>query len=173
MAVPYHRAPRSIGDGCAAFLDVLYPRPVRQLYGALLLLDGRGEPLEFIYTCAEAPTGFLWPEPRVIEAATTAIAHSLFDACRRDPDLLIGCSTLGSAEFCRTELAPTIPFLQVTLAADHIPAGRAWINDAPGPGMRAATLFQSLLDRGFLQEPFDRLRAGLREVYPEAPGGRK
>ncbi len=166
MPVPYHRAPRVVTEGCAAFLDVVYRRPLTRLYGGLLVLDGRGEPLEFVHTSADAPSGFLWPEARVIESATVAIAHSLFDGCRKEPDVLICRSTLGAPEFCRSELAPGIPFLQVPASMSGAPI---WLNDAPTPGMRAAALFQSLLERSLMEEPFVRLLAGLREAYPEIP----
>jgi hypothetical protein len=165
MPVPYHRTPRAVTDGCAAFADVLSVRTGRAFYGGLLVLDGRGEPLEFVYNSLEAPSGFLWPEPLVAEASTVALLHSLFEACGRDPDLLVCRSCLAGAEV-RRQIVPAIPFVVVSPPRGALPEERVWVNDPPGAGMRAAAVFQSLADRGFLLEPFDRIAAGLREVFP-------
>jgi hypothetical protein len=168
MPIPYHRAPRAAREGCAAFLDIVRLSSSRTFYGALLILDARGEPLEFVYNSLAAPAGFLWPERQVAEAATMALAHSLFDACRKAPDLLVCLARLAPAEYCRRELAPSIPLLVVTPPAGAVPEGRVWANEPPNAGMPAHVLFQSLADRGFILEPFSRIAAGLREVYPEA-----
>lgn len=169
MPIPYRKTPRAAEEGCAAYLDVVWVGANRTFYGALLLMDGRGQPLEFVHNSLTAPSGFLWSEERVRALGIAALSQSLFDACRREPDLLICLSTLGSAEFCRTELAPAIPFAQVTAGDGEIPVEWGWINEPPTPGMRAHALFQELSRRGFTVEPFERLRQGLRTIYPQAP----
>lgn len=169
MPVPYRKTPKSAQVGIAAYLDVYWLRSVRTFYGALLLMDGRGQPQEFVHNSLIAPTGFLWPETQVMALGTSSVAHSLFEACQREPDLLICPVTLGSAEFCREELAPSIPFAQVAPERDDLPAEWNWINEPPTRGMRAASLYQELTRRGFVTEPFDRLYMGLRIAYPQAP----
>jgi len=169
MPVPYRKTPKAVEIGCAAYLDVVFLRSVGAYYGALLLMDGRGQPQEFVHNTLNAPTGFLWPEAKVRSLAVAALARSLFDACRREPDLLVCLSSLGTPEFCRIELAPMIPFAQITPAHDDVPAEWNWINDPPAAGMRADALYHELAKRGFILEPFERLRDGLRIVYPQAP----
>ena len=168
MPVPYRKIPRAAQEGVAAFVDVARARAQRQIVGALLLIDGRGQPLEFVQNAVDVPGGFLWPEDKVRSVGTVALVHSLFDACQREPDLLICSDTLGTPEFCRDELAPTVPFAQVTPSDGDTPAAWSWINDPPAPGMRAHVLYEHLVRRGFVQEPFARLDDGLRLAYPLA-----
>lgn len=169
MPVPYRKTPPTTGAGSAAYLDILWLRSARTFYGALLLMDGRGQPQEFVHNTLSAPAGFLWPEEQVRALGLVVLSHSLFDACRREPDLLVCRAALGSPEFCRTEIAPSIPFAQVAPGTGDAPVEWNWINDPPSAGMSAHRLAQELLRRGFALEPFARLREGLRELYPQAP----
>ncbi len=168
MPLPYHRPRRADSEGGAAFLQVVSSRSDGTFYGGLLVLDARGEPVEFVYTSIKAPGGFLWPETRVSESATLALAHSLFDACVKSPDLLIAPVTLASPEFCLREVAVAIPFVLIEFGEGELPATLRWVNEPPGAGMRAESILQSLAERRFLVEPFSRISAGLREVYPDA-----
>ena len=168
MPVPYRKTPRAAEIGQAAYLDILFLPAARTFYGGLLILDGKGQPQEFVHNTLAAPSGLLWPEEKVRSLGTVMLAHSLFDACRREPDLLIGLPSLGSPETCRAELAPSIPFVQVVPAEDGIPAQWNWINEPPSGAMRAAILAEELARRGFIVEPFERLRYALRMVYPQA-----
>lgn len=169
MSVPYRKAPRMTEEGCAAYLDVLHLSAQKSFFGALFLIDGKGRPLEFVHNLLAAPSGFLWDAGRVRALGIAMLAHSLFDACRREPDLLICRDTLGSPEFCREEIAPAIPFAQVKPMPEGSPAEWHWVNDPPSPGLRAHTLFETLRVHGLLIEPFRRIPQALREIYPDAP----
>jgi hypothetical protein len=168
MPVPYRKTPRAAEIGQAAYLDILYLPADHTFYGGLLVVDGKGQPQEFVHNTLTAPSGVLWPEDRVLSQGVVLLAHSLFDACRREPDLLIGLPSLGPPETLRVELAPAIPFVQAAPAGEGIPAEWNWINEPPSSGMRAAILAQELTRRGFVTEPFERLRYALRMVYPQA-----
>ncbi len=168
MPVPYRRAPRAAEVGQAAFLDVLWAPADRAFTGGLLVLDGKGQPLEFVHNTLAAPSGLLWTPDKVRHMGVPLLAHSLFDACRREPDLLVGLASLGSPDFCSAEIAPAVPFAQVVPPREDLPAEWNWINTPPSSGMRAAVLAQELVRRGFLIEPFARLREALRLVYPDA-----
>lgn len=177
MSIPYRKGPKAAEVGTAAYLDVVQPGADRLLLGALLLIDGRGQPLEFVHNALSAPDGFLWPDEQVRSLGIVALAHSLFDACRREPDLLLCLPSLGRLGFLRAELAPSTPFALVSERAQDLDAW-TWINAPPSPGMRGHALSEELCRRGLACEPFDRLRKGLREVYgawfpaeePEAEG---
>src|SRR5438045_820904 len=108
MPVPYRRTPRAAEIGLAGYLDVLWAPSVRTLHGGMLLMDGKAQPQEFVHNTLAAPSGPLWPEDRVRSQGISMLAHSLFDGCRRELDLLVCLSSLGSPEFCRAELAPAI-----------------------------------------------------------------
>jgi len=161
-----HRKPGE--DGIAAFLEVAWLEPARTFYGAILLVDAQGGPLEFVYNSLPAPAGFLWPEAQVRRQGVPALVRTLFSACRRDPDLLIAAPSLGDPEFCRQEIAPAIPFALTEPATALLPAQWTWLNAPPGPAMRAHSLATLLQRRGLASEPLDRVRAGLREVFPSA-----
>lgn len=169
MPIPYRKVPRADEDGVAAFLDVVWLKAARTFHGGLLLLDSRGRPLEFVYNTLTAPTGFLWPESQVRRLGTARLAHTLFEACRREPHLLVCRSELGDVEFCRSELAPSIPFASVAAPSGDNPMHWCWVNDPPTPAMKAHGLAQALQQRGLATEPFARVLDGLREVYPDAP----
>lgn len=163
MAVPYRKSRPTSEDGCAAYLDVV-ARPNGTLLGTLLVMDGRGRPLEFVHNRSELADHWMWGGGGQLEAGVSAIAHSLYDACRREPDLLVSKHTLGSLEFLRGEIAPSIPMLLVSPNEDG-EIEWTWVNDPPTPGMRAHTLAPQLEARGFLLEPFGRMKTGLHELY--------
>jgi hypothetical protein len=168
MPVPYRRTPRAAEFGQAAYLDIVWIPSDRAFYGGLLILDGKGQPQEFVHNTLVAPSGPLWPQEKVQAMGVPMLAHSLFDACRREPDLLVGLPSLGPPEYCRAEIAPAIPFVQVAPPREGLPAEWSWVNDPPAPGMRAAILAEELARRGYVVEPFERLRAALRLVYGQA-----
>jgi hypothetical protein len=164
VAIPYRRVPLVSETGIAAFLDVNPATSDTLLIGALLLMDTRGQPLEFVHNAVPVPDGFLWPRDRVDTMAVAALARSLFDACRREPDLLLCLPSLGDAGALRAELAPSIPFALVPGEGDDA-AAWTWVNDPPSPGMRASVVREELIRRGLVWEPFSRIRNGLREIY--------
>lgn len=168
MPVPYRKTPRSAEIGIAAYLEIVWLASDRAFIGGLLTIDGKGQPQEFVHNLLSAPSGLLWSEAKLATMGVAMLAHSLFDACRREPDLLVCLETLGSAEFLKTEIAPSIPFVQVVLERKELPAEWSWINAPPSSGMRASILAQELARRGYLMEPFERLHHALRLVYPQA-----
>jgi hypothetical protein len=168
MPVPYRKTPRAAEIGLAAYLDILWLPSDRAFYGGLLIVDGKGQPQEFVHNTLAAPSGLLWSEEKVRSTGVVTLTHSLFDACRREPDLLVCLPTLGSPEFCKTEIAPSIPFVQVVPAQRDVPAEWNWVNEPPSVGMRASILAQELARRGFILEPFERLWRALHLVYPQA-----
>src|SRR5439155_1572241 len=122
MPVPYRKTPKSAASPCAAYLDVIWLRSTRTFYGAILIIDNRGQPLEFVHNTLIAPAGFLWPEEHVRSLGVASLCHSLFDACQREPELLISRESLGSPAYCKTEIAPAIPFAQVVESNNGTPA---------------------------------------------------
>jgi hypothetical protein len=169
MPVPYRKTPRAAETGCAAYVDVVWLPSIRTFHGGMLLIDGKGQPIELVHNTLAAPLDPLWPDEKLRPPATAELVHTLFDACRRDPDLLVCSASVGTPEFCRTEIAPAIPCAQVSAAGRDLPVEWNWLNAPPTPGMKAHVLAQELIRHGFLTEPFDRLRGALRVIYREAP----
>lgn len=131
-----------------------------------MLIDHLGQPLEFVHNSLETPSGILWPETEVRKLSTVALCHSLFDACRREPEILVCMNALADAEFLRTTVAPAIPFAQAGIAGPDRPNDWSWIGTEPARSLPAVRLWEDLVQHGFVTEPFERITRGLREVYP-------
>ena len=167
MPVPYRRRPESASSQAAAFLDVRRNAGDKAFYGGLLLIDSRGQPLEFVHNRVVAPAGFLWPEAQVRSLGTAALCHTLFQACRREPALLVCPESLGSAAYLKSEIGAMVPFAAASEAGVGESPSWSWINDPPTVAMPANGLAQELRERGFAYEPFTRIFAGIMECYPE------
>jgi len=167
MAVPYRKTPRATATGLAAFVDVKWIETERSLYGGLLIIDGLGQPVEFVHNFAVAPAGIPWNRENSVKLGTPRLVHSLFDTCRREPDLIVALPSLGDADYLNAEIAPAVPFAVVTPAEGALPAEWSWINTPPTSGMRASFVAAELERRGLFFEPFSRLAEALRVVYPQ------
>lgn len=167
MPIPYRPVPRPAASTHAAYLHVVANG--RLFYGGLLISDALGQPVEFVHTSAATPSGVLWPEDEAREIAHCRLAHSLFDACQKAPAVLIATESIGSAKFCREQLAPTIPF---ALVSESPTLDVTWIGQAPSGGSAASVLFEELKRRNLIAEPFDRVVAALAEVYPHTGLGK-
>ncbi|GMV37708.1 MAG: hypothetical protein AMXMBFR61_22160 [Fimbriimonadales bacterium] len=168
MPIPYHRIPHTTAAPLAAYLLVTVGRSAKELLAGLLVIDGRGQPVEFVHNSIEVPSGLLWPEPGVEAAGSAALAHSLFEACRAEPDLLVVEEGLGTPQYVRTNVAPLIPTCVVSPPESSGVNEFAWVNDAPSQGAPATLLLRELVERGFLREPFERVRRALAETYGTA-----
>ena len=148
-------------------------------YAAVLFLNARGEPQEFVYNKLELLSPALWRGPDRVTGAARRLCASLFSSATLTPQFLLYSpesfppEVFGEQGGVRLE----IPVGAVTVRTDgDNPAGLstsdvhgevlevhiAWIPRAPG-----GELVPLLAKRGLLTEPFDRVAAGLCEVYPE------
>ncbi len=167
MAIPYRSMPKSAAVSFAAYLHVAWRPELKRFFGGLLVSDGRGQPIEFVHTHANAPAGLLWSEEEVRRVAVQAISHSLFDGCGKAPGLLIAPDTIGTPAFCSDELSPSVPFGLVSYRDNVKELELSWIGAPPAPGTAASLLADELKRRSLLWEPFARIEMALREVYPE------
>ncbi|HEY3377946.1 MAG TPA: hypothetical protein VGL77_10695 [Armatimonadota bacterium] len=191
MAIAFHDTDEMAHLGTAAFLHIAPPLPGdEQRYGALFIINARGEPLEFAYNRLELQHPTLWRSIDREQAAIRRLAISLFEAVTLAPSLLIcradavGPHIFGASGF-------TLPIPVVRLAPTATLAGYVsceaqqtietvdengecqdvhlfWTPRPPeGP---VAELFARLLERGLSLEPFARAQQGIREVYGELWG---
>ncbi len=195
MPIPFHDTEDLEALGAAAFLHVEQPAPGSPVrYGALLFLNARGEPLEFVYNRLELMSDLLWRPLDRSRSALRRLAVTLFHAARLSPTLLL----------CRADVVdphlfgPTgqvlleIPIGRIATAAEvvgfagseeretvetadsagEIQDTHVFWTPAP-PAGAAADLFARLAERGLLLEPFDRAGEGLRAVFGDPLGTRK
>ena len=186
MPVSFHDPDEIAHLGTAAFLSVAPPRPDdAQRYGALFIINARGEPLEFAYNRLELQQPVLWRELDREQAAIRRLVMTLFDAVTLSPSLLAcQADVVGPHIFGNSGLTLSIPVVRLATVQALIGyVGREaqatietvdehgechdvrlfWTPQPPdGP---VATLFSRLVERGLTLEPFARARQGLREVY--------
>ncbi len=190
MPIQFHDAEEITELGTAAFLHIAPSTRDAEWLGALLFINARGEPLEFAYNRVELMQSVLWRTRDQQQAATRRLALSLFEAVTLTPSLLLcRAENIGPHLFgVAGGLALCLPVLRLASAGELVgylgseaQAVAETIDEngecqethlfwtpAP-PSGAAATLFEKLLARNLLLEPFTRADKGLREVYGE-PG---
>ncbi len=189
MPIPFHDADEVAQLGLAAFLHL--PPPVADdscRYGALFLINARGEPQEFGYNRVELQQPALWRALDREQAAVRRLTRTLFEAVTLTPSLLLcRADRVGPHIFGADDgLALTIPVVRLAPAGaligylgneaqqtidtidQHGECQDIHLFWTPQPpeGM-VAVLFQRLLERGLTLEPFARAHEGLCEVFPE------
>lgn len=192
MPIAFHDADEIAQLGLAAYFHRAPLLPERdERFGALLIINARGEPLEFAYNRVELMSPALWRGIDREDAALRRLAITLFDAVTLTPALLlcradvVGPHVFGST----TGLRPTVPVARLAPAdrligyhageAAHdieaideqgevLPVCVYWTPEEPTG--EAAALFARLVERGLALEPFARAQEGLREVYGDLWG---
>ena len=90
MPITFHDTDEIAHLGTAAFLQIAPPLPGdEQRYGALFIINARGEPLEFAYNRLELQHATLWRALDREQAAIRRLAITLFDAVTLAPSLLL------------------------------------------------------------------------------------
>jgi len=180
MPIPF----RDLDDlnelGPAAFLKMARDPDGAVSYGALFLVNARGEPLEFTFNRAEAPSSPLWRPADVRRQLERSLTISLLSICPRVPTLLLCLAAEVSGELFSREIRLSLPVCRIAASLETTPylaeeqrelveasepMHLFWFPDRPpeaSPGLR---LLGELVARELLVEPFDRALAGLREVY--------
>lgn len=180
MPIPF-RDLDDLGElGAAAFLRMARDPEGAATFGALFLVNARGEPLEFTFNRADAPTSPLWRPADVRRQVERSLAVSLLSVCPRVPRLLLCLASEVSGELFVREIRLSLPVCRIATTLETVPyltEERRELVDAPEPvhlfwfpgrppeGSPELRLFQELVARGLLLEPFERALAGLREVY--------
>ncbi len=188
MPIAFHDAEEVEELGHALFLHVARQSESEWL-GALLFLNARGEPLEFVYNRIELLSGVLWRPADRERAAVRRLALTLFAAATLSPTLLLCRAAavpphlLGSGGQIELEVPvgriatpqEAVGYAgaeqQQSIAALGEGAGdneEAHVFWSPAPQGRAEELFARLASRGLLLEPFERASRGLSEIYGEA-----
>lgn len=192
MPISFHDAEDVEELGHALFLHVAQASESEWL-GALLFLNARGEPLEFVYNRIELLSGVLWRPADRERAAIRRLALTLFGAATLSPTLLLCRASsvpphlLGAGGQIELE----IPVGRIATAQEAVgyagaeqqqnvsapgedaegaqsSEAEAHLFWSPAPQERAADLFARLAERGLLLEPFERAARGLSEIYGEA-----
>ena len=148
--------------------------------GGLLVIDARGEPLDFAYNRVTARNRLFWRDRDLARATTRELLTSLFDACPRQPAAVFCLAREVETDVLLDELDVQRPLARVAAIDETIgmadgeeherlgdPASAQlfWVRGRPSEATEAHRLVERLSRRGLLLEPFDRVTAGLREAY--------
>jgi hypothetical protein len=132
----------------------------------LLVINARGEPLEFAFNRAELRHRELWGERRARGHVQRRLVASLLSVCSYDPRLLVCLADEIDTDLFERELHVEVSIVRIAeLAA---PAQVTWQPAAPIDDSAEQRLFERLGAHGLLLEPFERASHGLREVYGES-----
>ncbi|MBI4311596.1 MAG: hypothetical protein HY681_07415 [Chloroflexi bacterium] len=168
--------------GPAGFLRVV-GQPPGVFWGALFLVNSRGEPVEFTYSSVETPNTFLWRQDDIRNHAVRTLATSLFTACPRTPKLLACLAEEVPLDLFPSQIHISIPVARIApvdRATPHAPAEVIettepaqshhlfWYPGVPAKDSHERQLMDRLIAGGLLVEPFERALVGLREVYGSA-----
>jgi hypothetical protein len=182
VPIPFHDADEIEELGSAGYLALEHAPDGSGCRGGLLVVNARGEPLEFAYNQVQAPARFLWRPADLRRALERRLTASLLSVCSHQPRLLLcRAEDVGSALFS-LDIHLDVPVARMDepmavarrvdretgeVFEDAAPQV-AWQPEPPAEGSLERRLFERLSAHGLLEEPFERAAVGLREVFEAA-----
>ncbi len=175
MPIEFHDAEAVERLGFAAFLRLEIVGDVA--YGALLFVNARGEPQEFVFNHLELLNEVLWRGADREMGAGRRLCASLFASATLAPRFLLFRAEVAAALWSEAGgISLHIPAGAVTRATEN-EDGAFETFDGEGEviwtrvewsfGAPEGELFGLLTQRGLIWEPFERAGAGLREAFGE------
>lgn len=180
MTIPYRRVLDEDERNVSGAFFRLLPVDRDTYLAALLLVDARGEPLEFTYNRAEVKHRLLWRESDLRLAVTRELLTSLLETCPREPSTLFFLAREVPSELFVEDIDIERPVARIATADEVMGAAPIeeherirgsqeaqlfWVHGRPTDATPAHRLVERLAGRGLLLEPFERVLAGLREAY--------
>lgn len=164
--------------GLAGYLRFVDEVDVDGLRGALFLVSGRGEPVDFCFSRVDIPATFLWRPGEARRHAVRALCASLLTACPREPRLLLAEASDVSPLLFTEDFEVHTPVARVSTDVSAIPiqsesegyelSGEVhvfWSGEQISADSSARQLFDALVARGHLIEPFQRAVVGIDEAF--------
>jgi len=183
MPVPFRDDDDIQELGSAAFLKVARLDNTSALAGALFLVNGRGEPLEFAYNRIELPQSVLWRQTDLRRHAERKLTASLLGVCAGNPALVLCLADEVASELFCQDVRVAMPVARIgqpsytsSYAASETqediehpqhpqPVHLFWFPSPPAAGSTERRLIERLVGHSLLLEPFERASRGLQEVY--------
>lgn len=185
MPIPFREAEGMDELGEAGFLKIDCCSGGTTYLGALLLINARGEPIEFTFSRVDVPHAALWRPSDARRFAARTLVISILPLCPRVPHVIFCLAEEMERELFSRDVQLSLPVCLVVPAgapamhnASTDPAtplttraaSLSWIPDQPAEGSSAAQLLHELTSRSLVIEPFGRASRGLREVYGPIAG---
>jgi hypothetical protein len=148
--------------------------------GALFVVNGRGEPIDFGYARIDVHASFLFRPGESRRRAVVALVKALFTAASHVPQLLIALADEVPAAVFTEDLQVALPLCRLAERTGPSPDRQDlqedvsgtehlfWVGSPPETESEARSLLDAIAARGPLAEPFERAAAGLREAYAAA-----
>jgi hypothetical protein len=177
VPIPFH----DVGDveelGSAGFLKLEpFVGENQVTVGAvagLLVINARGEPLEFAFNRVELRHPVLWGERLARCHLQRRLVASLLSVCSSDPRLLACMDDEIDADLFGRELRLEMSVVRLqafqTRGEPSLPIPVVWQPAPPSDDSPEHRLFERLGAHGLLREPFERASLALREVF--SPSG--
>lgn len=180
MPIPYRDADDLDELGTVGYLKIEPAAGGAGYLGALLLINARGEPVEFTYNRIDTPNTFLWRQDDLRRHAARKLTASLFSLCPKTPRLLLCLAQEVGSELFAQDIQVSLPVCRIALASETLPSSDAetkdivhasepvhvfWFPGRPAEDAIELRLLRLLTSHGLLLEPFERASLGLREVY--------
>ncbi|MPZ22935.1 MAG: hypothetical protein GEU28_05210 [Dehalococcoidia bacterium] len=170
MAIPFRDvSEQDVAPGLAAFLRFLGEPGNKGVRGALFIVDGDGQPIEFTFSRVDVAAPFLWRSGEAARNAVAALTRILFNATTQVPDLVIALAEEVPASLFSDDLEVKVPLCRLGPSpspdqSDGTP-DFYWATPQPEEGTPARLVLQSLFSRGPIAEPFERAAVGLNEAF--------
>jgi hypothetical protein len=180
VPIPFRDADDIEALGSTAFLKLERSENGAAYLGALLLINARGEPLEFTYNRVDLPQTFLWRAADLRRHAERTLTVSLLSLGGGTPRLLLCLADEVGHELFSQDIEVAIPVGRIgrvlglagsiegethALPEAPEPMHIFWYPEPPAEGSVERRLFERLGSHGLLLEPFERALIGLHEVY--------
>ena len=177
MPIPFNDLAEDLGLGLAGYLRFEEEPNGRGMRGALFMTTSRGEPIEFSFTRIDVAASFLWRAGDAIRHAVASLSKVLFEACSKQPALILALAEEVAPQVFSEDLHVGIPICRVSSlgASIHAPTeipenvtdtlSLIWVGEQPDAESSTRRLLEALRVRQLLTEPFERASVGIEEGF--------
>lgn len=165
MPIPFKNLIDSEQSATAGYLKFLPHEASGVWFGALFLMDARGEPIEFTHARIRPPKALLWRPVDIQAYCVRSMCVSMFDACPASPNIILCIANEVPYDVFARDISIDLPVARLS-AKDGSDVMAEWIPE-PQDDAPAKHIYETLSTRGLLVEPFERAEIGLREVYSD------
>lgn len=163
--------------GLVGYLRFVADEQSASVRGALFIINGRGEPVDFSFSRAGIQASFLWRNGEAQRHAIRALSASLFSGCGKEPSLLLARAEEVPPLLLSEDLEVKVPTARVSSESiqahavseiqEDIPGElhMYWVNSVPQPDSQARQLVDLLVGRGLFLEPFERAAQGIHVAF--------
>ena len=163
--------------GLVGYLRFVTEEQSASVRGALFIINGRGEPVDFSFSRVGIQASFLWRSGEAHRHAVRTLCASLFSSCAKEPSLLLARAEEVPPLLLSEDLEVKVPTARVS--SDSSPTHAVseiqedlpgelhmyWVNSVPQPDSQARQLVNLLVGRGLFLEPFDRAAQGIDVAF--------